>query len=420
MTKIMLVEDDNNLREIYEARLLAEGYEIISAKDGEEALSLAMKERPDLIISDVMMPKISGFDMLDLLRSTPETRDTKVIMMTALSQAEDKNRADKLGANRYLVKSQVTLEDVAKVAREVIEGEPGQPPAAPAATTPATDTASPADSAPVTPASTPVVAPPDPTPVASAMSNATTATDDTTVQPSTSSTNDQPIQSSATTPVADPASTPVVAPPDPTPTPTEGTPTPPAPTASPTSAELPEEPLPTTDMDSNLATSIEAESNAIESQINEFVSTVPSNEPPVEEVAPAPVPPANPTPVTPAEEAVTSLPTEEAPATIPVKEAPPLPTDVPAGNNDDSPRKKVIQPINDLSATGANLNELLEKEQLKEAAAPSTPTPAPVATSVVGPGGATVTPAAADQPANATVPGATVAPSGDDPANVAL
>ena len=123
MAKIMLVEDDNNLREIYEARLIAEGYEIVSAKDGEEALALAVKEKPDLIISDVMMPKISGFDMLDILRTTPETKNTKIIMMTALSQAEDKTRAAKLGADRYLVKSQVTLEDVATVAREVLTGE---------------------------------------------------------------------------------------------------------------------------------------------------------------------------------------------------------------------------------------------------------------------------------------------------------
>ena len=74
MAKIMLVEDDNNLREIYGARLLAEGHEIVSAKDGEEALAIAVKEKPELIISDVMMPKISGFDMLDILRNAPETR----------------------------------------------------------------------------------------------------------------------------------------------------------------------------------------------------------------------------------------------------------------------------------------------------------------------------------------------------------
>lgn len=121
----MLVEDDNNLREIYGARLQAEGHEIVAAKDGEEALALAVKEKPELIISDVMMPRISGFDMLDILRNAPETKNTKVIMMTALSQAEDKARADKLGADRYLVKSQVTLEDVAKVVRDVLEGNDG-------------------------------------------------------------------------------------------------------------------------------------------------------------------------------------------------------------------------------------------------------------------------------------------------------
>lgn len=123
MPKIMLVEDDNNLREIYGERLMAEGYDIVSANDGEEALALAVKEKPDLILSDVMMPKISGFDMLDILRQTPETKNTKVVMMTALSQTEDKDRAERLGADRYLVKSQVTLEDVARVVHDLLYGE---------------------------------------------------------------------------------------------------------------------------------------------------------------------------------------------------------------------------------------------------------------------------------------------------------
>jgi CheY-like chemotaxis protein len=164
MSKIMLVEDDNNLREIYEARLLAEGYEIVAAHDGEEALALAVKEKPDLIISDVMMPKISGFDMLDILRSTPETKDTKVIMMTALSQAEDKSRADKLGADRYLVKSQVTLEDVAKIAREVLEGTSGAPaaPATDPAATPDPVATSMPTPQPAAPAAAPAMVTPDP------------------------------------------------------------------------------------------------------------------------------------------------------------------------------------------------------------------------------------------------------------------
>ena len=137
MAKIMLVEDDNNLKEIYGERLQAEGYEIVTAGDGEEGLSTAIKERPDLIISDVMMPKISGFDMLDILRQTPETMNTKVIMMTALSQAEDKDRAEKLGADKYLVKSQVTLEDLARAVHDLLHD-------APAETEPTTEEAAPA------------------------------------------------------------------------------------------------------------------------------------------------------------------------------------------------------------------------------------------------------------------------------------
>ncbi|MEI7539237.1 MAG: response regulator [Candidatus Saccharibacteria bacterium] len=135
MTKIMLVEDDKSLREIYGVRLSAEGYEITSAGDGEEALAMAVKERPDLILSDVMMPKISGFDMLDILRTTPETKDIKVIMMTALSSEDQRGRGESLGANRYLVKSQVGIEDVVRTVHEVLADKPElAAPTAPAAT----------------------------------------------------------------------------------------------------------------------------------------------------------------------------------------------------------------------------------------------------------------------------------------------
>lgn len=120
MTKILLVEDDKSLREIYGVRLLAEGYDIVSAGDGEEALAMAIKERPNLIVSDVMMPKISGFDMLDILRSTTETRGIKVIMMTALSSEDQRKRGEQLGADRYLVKSQVGIEDVVRTVHEVL------------------------------------------------------------------------------------------------------------------------------------------------------------------------------------------------------------------------------------------------------------------------------------------------------------
>lgn len=120
MSKIMIVEDDSSLREIYSIRITAEGYEVVSAGDGEEALAVAVREKPDLILSDVMMPKISGFDMLDILRSTPETANIKVIMMTALSADDQRERGERLGADRYLVKSQVGIEDVVNTIHEVM------------------------------------------------------------------------------------------------------------------------------------------------------------------------------------------------------------------------------------------------------------------------------------------------------------
>lgn len=122
MSKLLLVEDDISLRDVYNARLQAEGYDISLASNGEEALAMAVKVRPDLIVLDVMMPRISGFDVLDIVRTTPEIAHTKVIMMTALGSSEDKERGEKLGVDQYLVKSQVTLEDVVTTIKKVLEG----------------------------------------------------------------------------------------------------------------------------------------------------------------------------------------------------------------------------------------------------------------------------------------------------------
>ncbi|MEK7153082.1 MAG: response regulator, partial [Patescibacteria group bacterium] len=117
-------------------------------------------EKPDLIISDVMMPRISGFEMLDILRNTDGLKDVRVIMLTALGQAEDKTRADSLGADRYLVKSQVTLEDIVKAAQELLGPSSGT--AAPQAASAAAPTA-PVATNPAPPEPTvPVISPPPP------------------------------------------------------------------------------------------------------------------------------------------------------------------------------------------------------------------------------------------------------------------
>lgn len=110
--KILLVEDDTALAAVYKSRLDLEGFEVSEVHNGEDALSAAVAFKPDLILLDAMMPKISGFDVLDILRNTPETANIRIIMLTALSQPKDKERAESLGVDDYLVKSQVVIGDV--------------------------------------------------------------------------------------------------------------------------------------------------------------------------------------------------------------------------------------------------------------------------------------------------------------------
>ena len=110
--KILLVEDDDALASVYTTRLDAEGFTVKRVPNGEEALAATLEFRPDLILLDVMMPKVSGFDVLDILRNTPDTANVRVIMLTALSQDSDRQRAMDLGVDDYLVKSQVVIADV--------------------------------------------------------------------------------------------------------------------------------------------------------------------------------------------------------------------------------------------------------------------------------------------------------------------
>jgi len=110
--RILFVEDDDALASVYLVRLEAEGFEVQRVANGEDALAAAINFKPDLVLLDVMMPKVSGFDVLDILRNTPETANLKIIMLTALSQESDKKRAQDLGVDEYLVKSQVVIGDV--------------------------------------------------------------------------------------------------------------------------------------------------------------------------------------------------------------------------------------------------------------------------------------------------------------------
>ncbi len=110
--KILIVDDDMTLRELYEERMKQEGYAIVSASDGEEAIEKAVKDKPDIILLDVMMPKINGIDVMKMLREKDETKAIPIIILTALVQEIGKIKDMMKPGDGYLVKSEIMPKDV--------------------------------------------------------------------------------------------------------------------------------------------------------------------------------------------------------------------------------------------------------------------------------------------------------------------
>lgn len=111
MSKILIVEDDVSLSEILQTRFQAEGYQAVTAHNGREGFNLAMSQKPDLIIADIMMPLLSGFEMIKALHLNPATKDIRVIIYTALGSEQDKELSASLGVSKYLVKSQSSIDN---------------------------------------------------------------------------------------------------------------------------------------------------------------------------------------------------------------------------------------------------------------------------------------------------------------------
>jgi DNA-binding response OmpR family regulator len=121
MAKVLIVDDDMTLRELYEERMKAEGFTIVSASDGEEAIEKTAKEKPDVILLDIMMPKINGIDVMKMLREKDETANIPIIVLTALIQEIDKIKDMMKPYDGYLVKSEVMPKDVVEKVKKAIE-----------------------------------------------------------------------------------------------------------------------------------------------------------------------------------------------------------------------------------------------------------------------------------------------------------
>jgi len=106
--KVLIIEDEKFLLEMYQMRLISADYEVLTAQDGKTGLHLAVEEKPDLIVLDIVMPEISGFEVLRMLKKDPDTKDIPVLVFSNLGQQEEIEKGLKLGADDYIVKTEVT------------------------------------------------------------------------------------------------------------------------------------------------------------------------------------------------------------------------------------------------------------------------------------------------------------------------
>lgn len=121
MKKILIVEDDVFISEMYANKLQKAGFEVSLARDSQEALSKLKEIRPDLILLDIVLPKIDGFEVLKTIKNDPKFKKIKVVLLTNLSEAEDIKKGLELGADAYLIKAHSTPSEIIEKIKEILE-----------------------------------------------------------------------------------------------------------------------------------------------------------------------------------------------------------------------------------------------------------------------------------------------------------
>ena len=117
---ILLVEDDEFLAELYATKLNLEGFEVNLAGDGEKGLKMVKEKKPDLVLLDIVLPKMDGFEVLKKIKASSQVKDVPVILLTNLSQKDEVKRGLDLGADDYLIKAHFMPSEVVKKIKQAI------------------------------------------------------------------------------------------------------------------------------------------------------------------------------------------------------------------------------------------------------------------------------------------------------------
>ncbi len=118
--KILIIEDDAMIRSMYQTKLEQEGYIVMLADNGGQGLEMALKEKPDLVILDVIMPQMDGFSVLREMRLADSLKKTPIILLTNLGTTEDRKKGEHYGATDYLVKADLTPAQISEKIKEYL------------------------------------------------------------------------------------------------------------------------------------------------------------------------------------------------------------------------------------------------------------------------------------------------------------
>lgn len=121
LKKILLIEDDKFLRELMNKKLVTMGYDVVSAADGESGLTMIKETKPDVVLLDLILPGMNGFEVLEKAKSDPETANVPVIILSNLGQSEDIEKGLKLGAKDFLVKAHFTPQEIINKLKAIVE-----------------------------------------------------------------------------------------------------------------------------------------------------------------------------------------------------------------------------------------------------------------------------------------------------------
>lgn len=120
--KVLLIEDDQQISKVYEIQLKREGFHTVISRDGDEAVEIFSKEKPDLVVLDLMLPKRDGFGVLEYIRKIAKDKETPILVISNLGQKGDRLRAMELGATSYMIKVDHPIKDIISTIKEHLQG----------------------------------------------------------------------------------------------------------------------------------------------------------------------------------------------------------------------------------------------------------------------------------------------------------